>query len=150
ILDRLGADHGLPQPRPAAVAARRLVARDRAQPRRRAAHRSAHRPRLRGQRRVLPVEQVLRRRQERVGAVTEVAVPARDARPGGRWSTPSLVEDVLHLAAVERAVAHVTAGWVPKVPELDAKLRPPTDSRAPWPAPWRCESTRARCSNATT
>jgi len=55
--------------------------------------------------------------------VTEVAVPARDARPGGRWSTPSLVEDVLHLAAVERAVAHVTAGWVPKVPELDAKLR---------------------------
>ena len=46
----------------------------------------------------------------------------REARPGGRWSTPDLLADVLRLAALERAVAHVIAGWVPKVPDLDDKL----------------------------
>jgi uncharacterized ferritin-like protein (DUF455 family) len=46
----------------------------------------------------------------------------REARRGGRWSTLTLVDDLLHLAAVERAVGHVVAGWVPKVPELDDKL----------------------------
>jgi uncharacterized ferritin-like protein (DUF455 family) len=47
---------------------------------------------------------------------------ARDQRPGGRWSTPDLLDDLLHLAAVERTAAHVVAGWVPKVPDLDHKL----------------------------
>jgi len=46
----------------------------------------------------------------------------REARPGGRWSTPELLVDLLRLAALERAVAHVIAGWVPKIPELDDKL----------------------------
>ena len=46
----------------------------------------------------------------------------REQRPGGRWSTPNLIEQLLHLAALERATAHVIAGWVPKVPELDDKL----------------------------
>jgi 1,2-phenylacetyl-CoA epoxidase catalytic subunit len=49
--------------------------------------------------------------------------PDRELRPGGRWSTPSLVEDLLQLATMERAIAHVAAGWVPKAPELDDKLR---------------------------
>jgi uncharacterized ferritin-like protein (DUF455 family) len=46
----------------------------------------------------------------------------RDRRPGGRWSSPHLLDDLLRLASVERAAAHVVAGWVPKVPELDDKL----------------------------
>lgn len=46
----------------------------------------------------------------------------RELRPGGRWSSPSLVDDLLRLAAVERAAAHVAAGWVPKIGELDDKL----------------------------
>ncbi len=49
--------------------------------------------------------------------------PDRDQRPGGRWSAPELVDDLLRLAALERAVAHVSAGWVAKTPELDDKLR---------------------------
>jgi hypothetical protein len=46
----------------------------------------------------------------------------RAARPGGRWSTPDLLADLLRLAALERTVAHVIAGWVSKVPDLDDKL----------------------------
>lgn len=46
----------------------------------------------------------------------------RERRPGGRWSSPQLLDDLLHLAAVERAAAHVVAGWVPKIGELDDKL----------------------------
>jgi uncharacterized ferritin-like protein (DUF455 family) len=46
----------------------------------------------------------------------------RERRPGGRWSTPRLLDDLLRLAAIERAAAHVVAGWVPQVPELDDKL----------------------------
>ena len=46
----------------------------------------------------------------------------RENRPGGRWSSPKLLKDLLRLAAIERAIAHVIAGWVPKVPELDDKL----------------------------
>jgi uncharacterized ferritin-like protein (DUF455 family) len=46
----------------------------------------------------------------------------REMRPGGRWSRPDLLEATLRLAALERATAHVIAGWVPKVPELDDKL----------------------------
>ena len=46
----------------------------------------------------------------------------REARPGGRWSTPDLLVDLLRLASLERAVAHVTAAWVPKIPDLDDKL----------------------------
>ncbi len=49
--------------------------------------------------------------------------PDRDQRPGGRWSYPGLVGDILRLAAVERALAHLIAGWVVKVPELDDKLK---------------------------
>ena len=49
--------------------------------------------------------------------------PDRDARAGGRWSTRGLLDEVRFLAAVERALAHLVAGWVPKVPELDDKLR---------------------------
>lgn len=47
---------------------------------------------------------------------------ARDERPGGRWSTPHLTDELLALACVERAGAHVIAGWIPKVGELDDKL----------------------------
>jgi uncharacterized ferritin-like protein (DUF455 family) len=46
----------------------------------------------------------------------------REARPGGRWSTPELLLDLLRLASLERAVAHVIAAWVPKIPDLDEKL----------------------------
>jgi uncharacterized ferritin-like protein (DUF455 family) len=46
----------------------------------------------------------------------------RERRPGGRWSTPHLLDDLLRLAAIERAAAHVVAGWVPKVADLDDKL----------------------------
>jgi uncharacterized ferritin-like protein (DUF455 family) len=46
----------------------------------------------------------------------------RERRPGGRWSTPGLVSDLLRLSALERAVAHLIAGWVAKIPELDDKL----------------------------
>lgn len=53
---------------------------------------------------------------------TEV-YPDRDQRSGGRWSTPDLIDEILHLALLERAVVHVAAGWVPRVPELDEKLR---------------------------
>jgi uncharacterized ferritin-like protein (DUF455 family) len=34
-----------------------------------------------------------------------------------------LVEDLTYLAATERAAAHVVAGWLPKIPELDDKIR---------------------------
>ena len=54
--------------------------------------------------------------------MTTTICPSRDGRPGGRWSTPGLLDDVLRLATFERAVAHLIAGWVVKVPELDAKL----------------------------
>ncbi len=54
--------------------------------------------------------------------MTEAVAPDRAARPGGRWSTPGLVDELLDLAAVERAAVHVAMGWVPKVPELDDKL----------------------------
>jgi len=57
--------------------------------------------------------------------ITGTVVPdraEREARPGGRWSSPALVDDLLRLAAVERAGAHVAAGWVPKIPELDDEL----------------------------
>jgi hypothetical protein len=54
--------------------------------------------------------------------VTLVDPSTRTDRPGGRWSSPRLVEELLQLAAIERAVAHVIAGWVPKVGELDEKL----------------------------
>jgi uncharacterized ferritin-like protein (DUF455 family) len=46
----------------------------------------------------------------------------RESRPGGRWSTPGLLSELLRLAALERAVAHLIAGWVAKVPDLDDKL----------------------------
>lgn len=46
----------------------------------------------------------------------------RETRPGGRWSTANLPNYLLRLAAIERAAAHVIAGWVPKIPELDEKL----------------------------
>ena len=46
----------------------------------------------------------------------------REARAGGRWSTPGLILDLLRLASLERAVAHVIAAWVPKIPDLDDKL----------------------------
>jgi uncharacterized ferritin-like protein (DUF455 family) len=54
--------------------------------------------------------------------MTLASQASREARPGGRWSTPDLLTDLLRLAALERAVAHVIAGWVPKVPDLDDKL----------------------------
>ena len=50
------------------------------------------------------------------------ALPDREQRPGGRWSTPGLSGIVLRLAATERAVGHVTAGWIAKVGDLDDKL----------------------------
>jgi len=46
----------------------------------------------------------------------------RETRPGGRWSTPTLVDDLLRLAVLERTAAHVVAGWVPKIHDLDDKL----------------------------
>ena len=48
--------------------------------------------------------------------------PDRRGRPGGRWSSSDLVDDVLVLAALERAVAHVGAGSVPKLADFDDKL----------------------------
>jgi uncharacterized ferritin-like protein (DUF455 family) len=54
--------------------------------------------------------------------VTLVDPATRTGRPGGRWSSPRLTEQLLQLATVERAVAHVIAGWVAKVGELDDKL----------------------------
>jgi hypothetical protein len=54
--------------------------------------------------------------------VNETARPDRADRSGGRWSTPGLLDDVLRLAAVERAVAHLITGWVVKVGDLDEKL----------------------------
>ena len=51
-----------------------------------------------------------------------VTAPVRDERPGGRWSSPGLLDEVLTLAVIERAAAHLIAGWVPKVPELDDEL----------------------------
>ena len=51
-----------------------------------------------------------------------VPAPVRDERPGGRWSSPGLLEDLLALAATERAAAHLVAGWAAKVPELDDEL----------------------------
>ncbi len=55
--------------------------------------------------------------------MTTTALPDRGARTGGRWSSPELLDDLLLLATIERAVAHVIAGWVPKVHDLDDKLR---------------------------
>lgn len=52
-----------------------------------------------------------------------ISCPDRNRRPGGRWSTPALVEELIHLAAIERAVAHAICGWLPKIPELDEKIR---------------------------
>lgn len=46
----------------------------------------------------------------------------RERRSGGRWSSPHLVDELLRLAACERAVVHVVCGWVPKVPDLDDKI----------------------------
>src|SRR5947209_3324357 len=46
----------------------------------------------------------------------------RETRSGGRWSNPTLLDDVLHLAAIERATVHVIAGWVPKLADLDEKI----------------------------
>ncbi len=46
----------------------------------------------------------------------------RDLRPGGRWSTPTLLDEVTGLAALERALVHLLAGNVPKVGDLDQKL----------------------------
>src|SRR5262245_11960128 len=46
----------------------------------------------------------------------------REARPGGRWSSPHLVDELLYLAVLERATAHVMAGWIPKIPGIDDKL----------------------------
>jgi len=54
--------------------------------------------------------------------VTPAVLPDRATRPGGRWSTPILVDDLLRLATLERATAHLAMGWVPKVPDLDDKL----------------------------
>lgn len=50
------------------------------------------------------------------------AYPDPNKRAGGRWSTPDLVDDLLLLAILERAVAHLIAGWVPKVANIDDKL----------------------------
>ena len=54
--------------------------------------------------------------------MTLASQASREARPGGRWSAPDLLTDLLRLAALERTVAHLIAGWVPKVPDLDDKL----------------------------
>jgi hypothetical protein len=48
--------------------------------------------------------------------------PDRGERPGGRWSAPGLVEEILRLATLERSLAHLTAGWAPKVADLDEKI----------------------------
>lgn len=56
--------------------------------------------------------------------------PDREQRPGGRWSAPRLLGDVLRLVAIERAVAHVLAGWIPKVADLDEKVRLGADLEA--------------------
>jgi len=54
--------------------------------------------------------------------MTSSTLPDRDERPGGRWSTPGLLDELLCLALVERAVAHITAGWIVKIPDLGEKL----------------------------
>jgi hypothetical protein len=54
--------------------------------------------------------------------VSIAAHPDRNERPGGRWSTPRLVDDLIRLASIERAAAHVIAGWLPKIPDLDDKI----------------------------
>jgi uncharacterized ferritin-like protein (DUF455 family) len=51
--------------------------------------------------------------------VTDSTIPDRDNRPGGRWSTPGLLDELLRLATSERALAHLIAGWAVKIPELD-------------------------------
>jgi uncharacterized ferritin-like protein (DUF455 family) len=63
----------------------------------------------------------LRRHGRNVG-VTDSTIPDRDNRPGGRWSTPGLLDELLRLAACERALAHLIAGWAVKIPELDDEL----------------------------
>ena len=54
--------------------------------------------------------------------MTDTAIPDRDNRPGGRWSTPGLLDELLRLATSERALAHLIAGWAVKIPELDDEL----------------------------
>jgi hypothetical protein len=54
--------------------------------------------------------------------VNDSYYPDRNARSGGRWSTPSLMGYLLRLSATERAAAHIAAGWIPKVAAIDAKL----------------------------
>ena len=49
-------------------------------------------------------------------------LPDRNERLGGRWTSPDLVDDLLKLSAIERGTAHVAAGWIAKVPNLDAKV----------------------------
>ena len=51
--------------------------------------------------------------------MTDTTIPDRDNRPGGRWSTPGLLDELLRLATCERAQAHLIAGWAVKIPELD-------------------------------
>jgi len=51
-----------------------------------------------------------------------VDAPIGVGRPGGRWSYPALTDDLTRLVFLERATAHVLAGWIVKVPDLDAKL----------------------------
>ncbi len=48
--------------------------------------------------------------------------PDRQRRPGGRWSTPDLVDELLRLATLERAIAHITNGLIPKLTALDDKV----------------------------
>jgi uncharacterized ferritin-like protein (DUF455 family) len=55
-------------------------------------------------------------------ASASAPAPDRGERPEGRWSTPGLLDEVLRLAVLERATAHLVAGWAAKVPELDDKL----------------------------
>jgi hypothetical protein len=55
-------------------------------------------------------------------AVEYAPYPDRQLRPGGRWSTPDLVDELLRLATLERAIAHITNGLIPKLTVLDDKI----------------------------
>ena len=48
--------------------------------------------------------------------------PDRELRPGGRWSTPDLVDELLKLASLERAMTHIANGLIPKLAVLDDKI----------------------------